>query len=812
MHKWNKEELLGQNLRIVHSSKESKHIYDIIDTIQNKGGLLAEKIDHVTKEGVEFPALMSAKLVLDSNGTPQFMSATIIDISELKKKDAEINKFNIAMKQSPVAFVITDVNANILYANPVFENITGYTLEEVIGKNTNILKSGETSKELYKELWRTIESGKTWNGKWVNKKKNGENYNEKISITPIFDEYGNVTSYLVVKEDVTELMQSEQNRIAREVAEKANESKTAFLSNMSHEIRTPLNAIIGFAQILRRDGSFSPKQTQQIYMILRSSEHLLKLINSILDLSKIESGKISINNNKFCLHDLLQDLKMMFNVQSQVKNIKFDIVIGEDVPKYILSDEGRIRQLLINILGNSMKFTQKGGITLKVSAKGTKDTNKFFLEFEVRDTGIGIAPGEIKYVFESFHQAQAGVKAGGTGLGLSISKHFVELMGGKISVESHLNKGSIFRVSLPIIRVEKHINEPTESYENVIGIKPGIEPYRVLIADDQVNNRNMLVEVLEPIGFQTREASNGQEAIDVSKKWQPHCILMDIQMPIMDGYEAIKQIKGTKLGQETLVIAVTASVFEEEAEKVMETGADFFLRKPFKLEELYKMIKSIEELVQEKLKEISNSQMATLTAISKLAEYRDEDTGKHIERTQLFCSILAKELRKNPSYNKVITDEFVKNIFYAASLHDVGKIGIPDQILLKKGKLTIDEFEIMKKHVIIGKEALQEVLDKYPKNEFIKLGIELTAFHHEKWNGNGYPDGLSGNNIPISARIMALVDVYDALRSRRSYKEGFSHSKSIEIIKEGAGKHFDPDVLNAFLAIESQFEDIFDQK
>jgi putative two-component system response regulator len=203
-------------------------------------------------------------------------------------------------------------------------------------------------------------------------------------------------------------------------------------------------------------------------------------------------------------------------------------------------------------------------------------------------------------------------------------------------------------------------------------------------------------------------------------------------------------------------------------------------------------------------------EIAALTAASEMAELRDENNKKHIERVQNFCRALATELRKETAYEKLLTDTYITNLYHAAAFHDVGKIGIPDHILLKKGKLEPEEFEVMKLHVDIGKRSLRELLGKYKNNDFIRLGFELTAYHHEKWDGSGYPDGLYGQDIPLSARIMALVDVYDALRSKRPYKEPIPHEKSVHIIREGGGVHFDPSVVKAFSTIESEFEKIYE--
>lgn len=258
------------------------------------------------------------------------------------------------------------------------------------------------------------------------------------------------------------------------------------------------------------------------------------------------------------------------------------------------------------------------------------------------------------------------------------------------------------------------------------------------------------------------------------------------------------QIQNQLMTDLMLKYAELSKKFEEKNQKLLKSE-----------EKLKEYNIKLEELVNEKVQEISESQMATIFALVKLAESRDDDTGAHIERTSKLCQFMAISLRELPQYKDVIDYTYVNNIYNASPLHDIGKVGIPDNILLKPGKLTQEEFEIMKTHTTIGYETLLEVQKRYEHNSFLKMGMEIAKCHHEKWDGTGYPQGLTGEDIPLSARIMAIVDVYDALRSRRVYKEGFSHEKSCEIIKEGSGKHFDPLIVEVFLRHNEEFEKFY---
>lgn len=352
-----------------------------------------------------------------------------------------------------------------------------------------------------------------------------------------------------------------------------------------------------------------------------------------------------------------------------------------------------------------------------------------------------------------------------------------------------------------------------------------ISRQRVMIVDDTPANLGLLEDLLVANHFDVAAFPRGSMALVAAAKQPPDLILLDIMMPEMDGYEVCKFLKADPLTRNIPVIFISALEDTESKLRAFTDGGVDYITKPLQQEEILARVKThlklremqqelqrhnqdLENLVAEKIKEISDSQLATLVAISNLAEYRDKETGRHIERTSNYCRILAEELRKESAYSRIISDNFVHNITYAAPLHDIGKMGIPDHILNKPGKLTSEEFEIMKTHVTIGIETLSRVLEKYPKNTFIRMGLDIAGTHHEKWDGTGYPYRLAGESIPLSGRIMALADVYDALSSRRVYKEGFTHEQTREIILDGKGKHFDPEIVEAFLRVEAEFKEL----
>lgn len=405
------------------------------------------------------------------------------------------------------------------------------------------------------------------------------------------------------------LAQSRLFAIAKQAAEAANIAKSEFLANMSHELRTPLNAILGFTQVVSRDAGLSTENQHHLGIISRSGEHLLDLINDILQMSKIEAGRITLNINSFDLYRLLNDIKAMLQLRTKSKGLRLIIDCAPEVPQYIQTDERKLCEVLINLLGNAIKFTEKGSVTLRVRGglengddwkRGVREINNYstnlaasssLIIFEVEDTGLGIAPEEKSKLFTAFGQTETGRNSQeGTGLGLAISQKFVQLMGGDIAVSSTLGKGTIFAFNIQAPTSSAlEIKTPQET-RKVIGLAPNQRDYRILIVEDNQDNRLLLVKLLTAAGFGVREAKNGQEAVELWASYCPDLILMDMRMPVMNGYEATKEIKKHLQGQATTVIALTASALEEERVVIISAGCDDFMRKPFQEEVLWEKI------------------------------------------------------------------------------------------------------------------------------------------------------------------------------------------------------------------------------
>jgi len=417
----------------------------------------------------------------------------------------------------------------------------------------------------------------------------------EISLDTVTEHADEMESELAEKNRLLEVEINDRKQIeqilfhAKEAAESANKAKSTFLANMSHELRTPLNGILGYTQILKRDKSLSDKHQDSITVIHRCGEYLLTLISDILDLSKIEADRIELYPTDFCLDDFLDDIVEIFEMRVKQKEIYFSYQKLSHLPEAVHADEKRLRQIIINLLSNAVKFTKEGGVSFRVGYHNGK------IRFQVEDTGVGIAKNEIQYIFQPFKQVgDQNTRAEGTGLGLSITKKLVKMMGGELYVESTLGKGSIFwmEIDLPIAKSFVKINDNNEPI--ILGFKG--EKRRILIVDDKEPNRTFLFNLLNPLGFEIIEAVNGKECVDKTVKYKPDLILIDLVMPIMDGFEATRQIRHIPEVKDTTIIMVSAGVFESHKEQSIDAGCDEFLPKPIHDKDLLKLLEKYLDL------------------------------------------------------------------------------------------------------------------------------------------------------------------------------------------------------------------------
>ncbi len=553
----------------------------------------------ITKDGMLKTILKNKGILKDNEGNYIGFIESFEDITDRKQNEEQLRKLSYAIEQSPVSVVITNIQGDIEYVNPKFCNMTGYTPEEVIGKNPRVLKSGQVPAETYKQLWNTVISGREWHGELHNKKKNGELYWEFASISPIKNKNGMVTHFLAVKEDITERKKAEfELQYAKIQADYANIAKSEFLANISHEIRTPLNGIIGFTDVLLNT-TLKEEQLDYVKTIKNSSMILLKLINDILDFSKIESGKLELEEIDFDLELACYEVCEMIGFIVINKPIEILCNIDSEIASYYCGDITKVKQILINLLGNSSKFTESGEISLSVD-KAEETQNKVKLHFCIKDTGIGINEDKLDMIFETFKQADGSVtrKYGGSGLGLSICKKLVNFMKGEIWVESISGSGSIFHFTI-WLKKSGAATAKAEAHDESIVNK------NILVIDDNQANIDILGRILKLSGLKADGALSGGEAIGLIEEKKAggdyyDAVVLDIQMPEMDGYEtALKIRKHHDEKIRTVPLLAFSTLFDKNIKKFIESGFSGFLPKPIRRQ---KTIETITKILKENIK------------------------------------------------------------------------------------------------------------------------------------------------------------------------------------------------------------------
>jgi len=394
----------------------------------------------------------------------------------------------------------------------------------------------------------------------------------------------------LLQQEIIIRKQTEQKLVtAKNEAEAANRAKSIFLANMSHELRTPMNAVLGFSQLMQRDKGLSPAQRETLNIINSSGKHLLELINDVLDMAKIEAGRVVIENGNFDLGALILNTIDMMHERAEAKGLELLLDQSSGFPRFVSADEAKLRQILLNLVGNAIKYTQKGRIVVRLKSEDLAKPEQCLLIFEIEDTGIGIAEQDLPFVFDTFVQVGRESDQQGSGLGLRITKQYAELMDGQVTVASELDKGSCFTLTLPVIKVDQSeiVDKLVFDGKQVLGLAEGQPAYRVLIVEDQLENRLLLKKLMESVGFQVFEAVNGQQGVEQFAQWQPHFIWMDRRMPIMDGIAATQKIRSLPDGDKVKIVAVTASVFTEQRQEFLDAGADDIVGKPYRDAEIF---------------------------------------------------------------------------------------------------------------------------------------------------------------------------------------------------------------------------------
>ncbi len=522
------------------------------------------------------------------------------------REEQQLRKLSAAVEQSADSIVITNLDGVIEYVNKAFCRVSGYSRNELLGATPAILRSGRTPPATYRQLWDTLGRGDPWRGEFVNRRKDGREYHENSLITPLRQADGRITHYLAVKSDVTEhkRISAELNlhrhhledlvekrtaelALAKVQAEAANRAKGTFLANMSHEIRTPMNSILGLTYILQQ-GTHDPEQQALLSRLHDSAQHLMHVINGILDLSKIEAGKIAIEESELSVENVLRNVSELLAHDAEARQLELCIEVAGGVDPVLYGDPTRLSQALLNYVGNALKFTPSGRITLRARVE-RQDENSQCVRFEVHDTGPGIPGERLGKLFNAFEQGDATMtrRHGGTGLGLAITRGLAQLMGGDAGAESSPGQGSTFwftaklgRLAPATITSESALREFRSTRR--IPAKPAQQSFtgRVLLAEDNPTNQFVLLKLLRDLGVKVDLAENGRDAVELLQRRPYDLVLMDVQMPEMDGLAATQAIRELPERGQTPIVALTANAFTDDRERCLKAGMDGFLPKP----------------------------------------------------------------------------------------------------------------------------------------------------------------------------------------------------------------------------------------
>ena len=582
--------------------------------------------------------------------TIRYMQQLLHEVTKRKMSEAQLLQLKKAVENMQLGVTVTDLEGNILYTNPAEARMHGYQVEDLLGRDVGILAPPGRRQPM------TLQEIRKWKGsirESVNIRKDGNLFPVWLMSEIVKDAEGEPTAIVTSCEDITERKRAEEElrqhrdhleelvnertveltaaneklhqeiserkraeealQQAKETAESANRAKSDFLANMSHELRTPLNGILGYTQILKRDPTLTERQLDAINVIHRSGEHLLMLINDILDLSKIEARKMDLEPADFHLPDFLKTIVEIARIRAEQKGVAFNYQAMSELPTGVRGDEKRLRQVLLNLLSNAVKFTLNGSVVFRVNRLAIDDwrlmidkssadftpinhqssvTNQqSTIRFEVEDTGIGIPPEHLEKIFSAFHQVNdKRIHTEGTGLGLAISQRLVRMMGSELYVTSTIDQGSMFwfDLELTVIDESRFEREVQQKHQQIIGFKG--EKRTVLLADDKETNRAVLKDMLVPLGFNVLEAVNGQDLLDQAATCHPDLILIDLVMPVLDGLEATRRLRSLREVKDVVVIAISASVSDQKKQESLVAGCNAFLAKPFRVEDLLDLI------------------------------------------------------------------------------------------------------------------------------------------------------------------------------------------------------------------------------
>jgi PAS domain S-box-containing protein len=578
-------EAVGAHVSLIVPADRMEEESHIIGQLRQGHTVQQFETIRLRKDGRPLHVSLTASPLRDSQG--QVIGA-IKSLHDMTRSKLEAAKFRALLEAAPDAMVVVEPKGTIGLVNARVEKLFGYQRDELLGKPVEILiPQGFPSQHpglSADSLLPTQPQRREAALELIARRKDGTEFPVEISLARLDTEEGTLTSAAIrdvserkrVEQQIIELNQQFREKAAE--AEVANRAKSVFLSTMSHEIRTPMNAILGYTQLLLRDPKLEGPARANLEIIGRSGEHLLTLLNDILDVSKIEAGRAEVRLTTFHLPRLLDDLAALFLLRAESKALRFEM-LTDATKVYLSADEGKLRQAMVNLVGNAVKFTVRGHIKVRVNLQ-TRSDNRVWLTAQVEDTGPGMTLAEQQMLFQPFSQTERGLNTtGGSGLGLFISRNYARLMGGDISVSSKPGEGSIFQLEIPVELSGSGGYKPAVT-RRVRHLSAGTPTTNILVVDDLFENRDWLIKLLSAVGFSVFDGDNGATAIRIWEQSKPDLILMDVHMPVMDGLEATRRIKATPLGQQTPIVVISASALDQDRARIEKSGADDFIMKP----------------------------------------------------------------------------------------------------------------------------------------------------------------------------------------------------------------------------------------
>lgn len=608
-------ERIGKRVREFHPDGSYEVYAEAVDAVLAGEG--DREFEFVLPGADGNPSIHQIRIVAErgENGRISGVMAISHDITEQKRAEKELLDarmlFEGIIEQSPIPMALAKPTGELFfnkacadflhtYDDPTL--VSGIKYQDMKQPWKDYDAQGNPVPHGELPLARALQGEVTKNFEMQVVRKDGSRVWEMVTAGPIYDSEDNLIAGFIAFPDITERKEAEEAlrkhrehleetvqqrteelRQARDAADAANKAKSLFLANMSHELRTPLNAILGFSQMMHHDEGLKPMQYENLDIINRSGEHLLGLINDVLDIAKIESGKLQLDNVPFDLESMIYEVGELMRLRAEQKGLELRIERRADLPRYIMGDEMRLRQILVNLVGNAIKFTGQGWVAIRLGIKGKS------LLIDVEDSGPGIELDAQEHLFDPFVQLSESAMQSGTGLGLAIVRQFVQMMKGDIRVESTPGKGALFRIELPLESVDsadiRRLDE--KAHGDVVGLTPGQPVYRILIAEDQAENRLLLTRLMRDIGLEVKAVENGEACVKLFESWQPDLIWMDERMPVMDGIEATRSIRAMTGGEKVKIVAVTALAFKEQQNELMAAGMDDFVSKPYRFNDIY---------------------------------------------------------------------------------------------------------------------------------------------------------------------------------------------------------------------------------